>query len=274
MLRIAFWNVHNNTQCAALLAALCDVHDVAIAFVAEYGSDAQRFSRAFNDASPCRFESITNNCERVVTLSRLSQPSHIVTILDTRYFTTVRVTAPAMESILATGVHLPSALYADEATREYECIDLARQLAAVEDREGHARSVVIGDFNLDPYHNGLVAHGAMHAISSRAIAAKQSRVHLERQSLFYYNPMWSHLGDYVGSSHGTYYYRGSGVRVPYWHAYDQALLRPSLSKHFVVGDLQVISDIDGVKLVDQHGVPDIENVSDHLPIVLNVRPLL
>lgn len=90
----------------------------------------------------------------------------------------------------------------------------------------------------------LVAMIHFQAVMSRQVAQLRTRKLQEREYPFFYNPMWSLLGDATPGPPGTYYYSPSGHASYYWHTFDQVLLRPDLLDVFENRDLHIL-DTDG-----------------------------
>jgi hypothetical protein len=57
---------------------------------------------------------------------------------------------PAAPEVIVAVVHAPSKLHQSEGDRGELMRRLARDIADVEERRGHQRTVVVGDFNQDP----------------------------------------------------------------------------------------------------------------------------
>jgi hypothetical protein len=96
------------------------------------------------------------------------------------------------------------------------------------------------------------------------------------------NPMWGHFGDATHETHplgteehrpaGTCYYRAAESRWYYWNVFDQVLFRPSLLPFFRSRELRVLVT-DGVSSpLNASGLPDRDRASDHLPLLLRLRP--
>jgi hypothetical protein len=105
---------------------------------------------------------------------------------------------------------------------------------------------------------------------SRDVADRAGRVVQGEHRAFFYNPMWSLMGDASLGPPGTYYYSGSAPITYFWNTFDQVLLRPSLTKRFVPGDVRVLDVVGGQSLLTGNGVPD-KARSDHLPLVATVN---
>ena len=62
---------------------------------------------------------------------------------------------------------------------------------------------------MNPFEEGVVGAKGLHAVMTRRIAAKGSRVVQGKEYPFFYNPMWGLFGDRQDSPSGTYYYSAS-----------------------------------------------------------------
>jgi len=111
----------------------------------------------------------------------------------------------------------------------------------------------------------------LHAIMDRLIVEGRSRVVKQTESHFFYNPMWSHFGDFPTSPSGTYFFNNSGhVLNYYWNIFDQVLIRPELLPYFEHDDLLILTNAGEHSLLDTNGRPS-KDYSDHLPILFNLN---
>jgi endonuclease/exonuclease/phosphatase family metal-dependent hydrolase len=181
----------------------------------------------------------------------------------------VRRVEPVLGSSLSLiATHLPSKLHVSDLDQALLATRIAGLVRETETREGHERSVVIGDLNMNPFDAGVAASEGLHAVSTRSIAAEGSRVVRGQSRPFLYNPMWSLLGDTSPGPPGTYFYRDSAPTTYFWHSFDQVLLRPDLAAGFRAGDVQVITATKSSKLLSTSGRPV---PSDHLPLLATLR---
>ena len=176
-------------------------------------------------------------------------------VYDTPRMTVRHFVLPGRDSILLAGVHLPSKLYTSDADQALLCVDLCRDLAFQEDKLGHARTVLVGDFNMNPFEHGVASSRGLNAVMTRAIAGRGSRIVDSKDHRFFYNPMWNHFGDSGPNPPGTYYYEGSPHM---WNMFDQVLVRPALLDRFVDGELRVLDAVKGLKLINNRKVPDVD----------------
>jgi hypothetical protein len=166
--------------------------------------------------------------------------------------------------------HLPSKLYWSGDSQSYECIDLARRIVAEEDRAGHRRTVLVGDFNMNPFESAMVATEGLHSVMSRRVADRHVRTVQGREYRFFYNPMWGHFGDAESNTAGSYFYDGAEHVNYFWNMFDQVLLRPELTQGFDPGQLRILTSAGTLSLVRSDGRPDRATCSDHLPIVFEL----
>jgi hypothetical protein len=116
----------------------------------------------------------------------------------------------------------------------------------------------------------MVGADALHAVMSRHIAARATRLVAGEERRFFYNPMWNHFGDHPPCPPGTYYYRGSNQVVFFWNMFDQVLIRPDLLEFFRDEDLSILDSAGGTQLLTAGGTPDTSIGSDHLPILFRL----
>jgi hypothetical protein len=147
-------------------------------------------------------------------------------IYDYEYWGSIqKITHPCGIEILLVAVHIQSKLHSDEITQLSSSIEIANQINLCEEEQKHTRTIVIGDFNMNPFELGLVSPDAFHAVMDQQVAATTKTVR-KKIKKFFYNPMWSCLGDMSKGTSGTYYYSSSKIPSYYWNTFDQVLIRP------------------------------------------------
>ena len=178
---------------------------------------------------------------------------------------------PVGQDIVFIAAHLSSKLHQTDDEQALACSRLREFIDRVEQEQGHHRTVLIGDLNMDPFESGLTGSEGLHAIMDRQIAGRNIRRVKGLNRHFFYNPMWSLLGDLSPGPPGTYYYPGSGIVELFWHTFDQVLLRPELIYSFRPETLRVIDKSQQLRLVTAKGRPDKNHGADHLPISLTLH---
>jgi hypothetical protein len=181
------------------------------------------------------------------------------------------LTLPLQEDVLLSVVHGLDKRNNSPAKQELFLQQVVTAVSYFENKVGHDRSIVLGDFNANPFESPLASASGMHAVISRSIAQSDPRRMLNQSYPYFYNPMWNLYGDEpLGSAPATYYYRGSDPHELYWHMLDQVLIRPSLVNRFDFSALDIVTALRGTELTGATGTPDRTRFSDHLPVVFGV----
>jgi len=92
------------------------------------------------------------------------------------------------QSLILACVHLPSAMHMEQDDRAALAGCTARLIAKVEQSAGHTRTLVIGDFNMNPFEPGMVSSEGFHAVLDRRIATRGHRTVQERRRPFFLQP--------------------------------------------------------------------------------------
>lgn len=181
-----------------------------------------------------------------------------------------RLALPGLTEILVAVAHLPSKRDSDPDSQIGDCIELANQVRMAEDDIGHARTVLVGDLNVNPFEAGMLLANSLHSVMCRSIAQRRQRVIQGTPHPFFYNPMWSLFGDFSPGPPGTYYYGSSRQSEVFWYMFDQVLIRPDLLDRFRNESLHIITSIGHLSLLSRSGQPNDKVGSDHLPLVFSL----
>lgn len=170
--------------------------------------------------------------------------------------------------VLLAVVHFHSRRQWDRDDQAAEVSNLAAEIRRMEDLYGHRRTVVVGDFNMDPFDKGMVAHTGIHAAMTRDICEAETRTVAEQEYPFFYNPMWGYFGDCNDGPPGTFYLRSGKAVKQFWHMFDQVLLRPSLMRRLI--DLRIPVRAGPYALATKTGLPGGPVGSDHFPLLFSL----
>jgi hypothetical protein len=132
---------------------------------------------------------------------------------------------------------------------------------------GHKQTVVLGDFNANPFDPIIGSTDGLHAIRVRSVGGKQTRSVLKRDYEFFCNPMCSCFKGWERSPPGTYYFNGGDTHEVFWHMIDQVVLRPQALHMFSEKGLRILTEAGPDSLLTRAGLPDSRTASDHLPIL-------
>ena len=245
-------------------------HDVDILMLVECIIPASVILQALNPQGNAQYYFAPVGYEKIVIYTKFS-PKFLQPVLDADRFTIRLLKLPGLTEILLAVTHLQSKLYWSDEDQFEECRKLSDAVGKAEKQVQHARTVLIGDLNMNPFEDGLVSASMLNAVMTRQIALRGSRTVAGNKYPFFYNPMWSHFGDGNESPPGTYYYAGSGYRTLFWNIFDQVLIRPDLIDLFQNETLKILSTDGNVSFLSKRGLPDQSVASDHLPILFKLN---
>jgi exonuclease III len=263
-----FWNVAGKSL-DELIAAIAVSNEADVIILAECRSDPNDLTRALNTASP-DYQFAPGFCQSLSFFTKFDS-SFLSLMAETPRTSIRRLNLPARSELILAAAHLPSKAYFSDDSQIFQCAQLANAIEEEEEKAGHRRTILLGDLNVNPFEIGMVAFGGLHAVSTREIASKGSRVVQSQRRAFFYNPMWKYFGDRSDVSPGTYYYEKAESVNYYWNTFDQILIRPDVLEGFRDDGVRVITHAGERSLIDVHGKPDKKNASDHLPVLLDIH---
>jgi hypothetical protein len=123
-----------------------------------------------------------------------------------------KIHLPTREEFLLCALHLPSKLYMGEIDLGRESVQLNSFIRDEEEKAGHSKTVVVGDFNMNPFQSGLTLADGFNAVMTRDVALQGGRRLSGRKYPFFYNPMWNHFGDGADRPCGTCFDIPSGYQ--------------------------------------------------------------
>lgn len=167
-------------------------------------------------------------------------------------------------------VHIVDKMNWDPLPQASEVQLLASELRSIEDGEGHRRTILIGDFNMNPYDQAMNLATGMNAMMTvRCVSAKGTRRQQGRDYPFFYNPMWGLLGDRTPGPAGTFYHNSGARGIFGWNMIDQVLVRPDAIAHF--DNVEILTVAGTTSLATKSGRPNSSIASDHFPLVLRLK---
>lgn len=252
--------------------------DILSSLVREFNIDVLMFAEntlgiadvlcELNISKTADFHCNTETCERIDIFSKFAQ-AQIEPQFHSNHLTIRHLKPSTTCDLLLVVAHLPSRCHQSSESLAFEITEISRDIIRMEDKIGHKRTVLVGDLNMNPFETGLITANGFNATMVRKIAKKQKRTVNTRSFPFFYNPMWSLLGDASNGPPGSYYYPQSELVTYFWHMFDQVLLRPDVLPMFQNDTLKIIDRVGELSLLNKNGIPD-KKISDHLPILFQL----
>ena len=265
--KFLFWNLRKKNLCSLVARAVREC-EVDVVILAECANPPAEMLLALNDRVT-RFNFNFGNCEYIQIFSVFPRKS-VQRMGESARFTMRRIQLPLLEEILLVAAHMPSKLHWRDSSQELEVINLADKIRDAEKKIKHRRTVLVGDFNMQPFADGMTGAKGLHGVMSRQVASRGTRIVQTREYPLFYNPTWSLMGDLSEGPPGSYYYE-NGQQVEYfWWMFDQVLIRPELAAKTGNGGCRLLTEIGGKTLLDAKGRPDASQGSDHLPLLFTI----
>jgi hypothetical protein len=267
MVTFLFWNLAGG-DIPDIVASIVLEHQVDVVLLAENGIQPASLLQRLNTGNPSRYHFIPPVVRSKVDIFAGFLPEFIKPRADEPRATIRSLHLPGCQKILLCALHLDSPVNYDEANLNRKARKLNSVIRFEEKRARHSRTIVVGDFNLNPFSHGLTSADAFNAVMTLKVAQRRCRTLDRDNHPFFFNPMWGHFNDGTAKPGGTFYYKPSGHESLYWHMLDQVLIRPDLISQFDASSLRVLDVYSGGRLTKNSGTP---KVSDHLPIIFRMN---
>jgi exonuclease III len=167
------------------------------------------------------------------------------------------------ENILLVGIHFPSKF--NHTTSVQQQI-MKRWKGWIEGQERLLKTdktILFGDFNLNPQEIALYSH---EGLSAHSTINNSSKVKTQ-----YYNPMWATLGDFIYKTDtpkvpDTYFHDigEDNIDEIHWNVLNGLLMKSSMVPYFLKRDLEIITNTKGHSFFSNNQIE--LNYSDHLPV--------
>ena len=181
------------------------------------------------------------------------------------------------------GVHLYSKWGNTERQQLWKNLPFIQKIDFLETTaSSNTNTIVIGDFNYNPYETHFSDPNVFNAIDNRYLISNfESNPVGSRNHTYWYNPMWNLLGDYDykrrmrKKATGSYFLYAES-ETPYWHLLDSVLLRPSIMDLMDYENTEVITETKSIEFIkplitrtDESYILD--DLSDHLPVKFTIN---
>ena len=266
MLRILFWNLHKK-DLRHLICELVSHHSVDVVALLESATSAAGMLDQLRSEVSLDFAMPPAITERFQVFSRdLDLGLQESYGGDRLCFRQLNHRATKM---LLGLVHIVDRRNWDGLHQSGQIQLMADEIRRHESDEGHSRTILIGDFNMNPYSPAMNIATGMNALMTKRCASRGSRVLQGIEYPFFYNPMWGLFGDRIDGPPGTYYHNNSTKGTYGWNMLDQVLIRPDAINSFEA--VEILSNTGSTSLVGSARRPNRGTASDHLPLLLKLK---
>lgn len=182
------------------------------------------------------------------------------------------------------GVHLHSKVGNTERQRLWKSLPIIEEIKEFEKKSLNNRTIIVGDFNHNPYEINLCDPYYLNAKDSKNLITTLTTKPISKKfGDFWYNPMWNLLGDYDYTSSkknkervtGTYF-RYTEDETPIWNLIDGFILRPSIMDRVNYKECKIITSTKSEPsflkplTIAKNESLIYEYLSDHLPIKFSI----
>jgi len=259
-MNLLFWNLGKNDN-TKLVVECINEHDIDVAVFAE--CNRLNFDYCINLLGD-QYCLLTSNIEepRIRTIIRNSFVCK--SIREQSRYSIYNLIHNNRRIILA-GVHLEDRRNYGSGSRMSTIRNLMSFIKEEEQSFINDDVVVLGDFNANPYDPELLQFDSFNSVIFKdLIKASENRIHEGKSYRRLYNPIINYLSEET-KMYGSYY-DSSEDSTPVWHSLDQVLISSSLVD--LLQNIQYIKCIGSCNLISR--VKPNENISDHLPLVVNI----
>ncbi|MDA2705025.1 hypothetical protein PDR95_25495 [Bacillus cereus] len=275
--KFLFWNVLKKD----LSNVVCDIaeyYDADFILLAELKKDDTKKYEAELNKKGYKLRTLSSAKVKIFDRLDINPGKSIVIPKDVKVKQKDRITSMLYningERILLVGIHLFSkATMKNDSNRQGFARLASETIEYIEEVYEIDKTIIMGDFNVNPYEPAMIEFFGMHATMCRNTALKEERVISDVAKRYLFNPSWQAYSN-VGSDDtppGTYYFDEKyDTTLTFWNVLDQVLIRPKLVKNSL--NFEIISGAgDKVPTLLSDGIPDKENYSDHLPILYTIK---
>ncbi|UCH61882.1 MAG: endonuclease/exonuclease/phosphatase family protein [Fidelibacterota bacterium] len=272
MLNFLVWNQHKKN----LIRAIVDIYNSErFDFIAliESQVDPNSTIKSLNAVSRYNFRSVVDpNPEPYFIIIYNDKFSDVQIRLDNTRVVIYQLFPKSYLDLILVTLHIPSKLRSSSKRQALFVRKTIDSIRSIEQYLNHDRTIVIGDFNLNPYDDAMLGADEFHTcMDLNHLRSRPSRIVHGDEFHHFYNPMWGTMGDRTTGPPGTYFYDDSSEYInTFWNTYDQVILRPSIANILSSSSPKIITNSKNYNFLDFNGRPDSALASDHLPIAFSL----
>lgn len=274
MLNILFWNLNRKKNTEHIINCIVE-NNVDIAVFAEYKDKDGKVMIIDTAAiehglgSMYAWISGVEPDGKVILLAKKTIGEVRKIQQDDRSRYSLYIVSTAVKNYLLAAAHLEDRLSDPYSANRKKTIGrLVSEIKSNEEILRIENTIVIGDFNANPYDEELLDKDAFNAVLFKPIIKTSEFTSPEGDRIKrFYNPIIHYLSEST-EMYGSHYYDGNTKHwTPYWHCLDQVLVRKNLVD--LIQEVKYLKRIGDESLLNRSKKPD-ERISDHLPLLVTL----
>lgn len=276
-IKVLFWNVdHKKTPFETVINDISKDIDILVLAEAENINDLEIESAGKLNRVTLMNPAVDQDdlTPRVYSSGRGFKLSHLNTVLSKRLIA-YTLKLRGLDPVIFCAIHFPSKLEYNSSTQEALASTYISWINELEEVRKTKRTIVCGDFNMNPFELGMIQPTGFNATMSKDIVKtdKKRTFHYQKYDYFY-NPMWNFMGDHINGSPklpGSYhFYTTTNVEITYWNVFDKVIARPELVDHLDLASVNILQNKNGHTFIDSAFKIDRVKYSDHLPLTFDL----
>lgn len=258
MFNILFWNLKKNSIEEYIVSCIIE-NDIDVAIFTEYdGIDFNALEKKLR--TQYKTAAYVQNDIKVKIIARCSIE---VKVLQEQHRYCIYQIKSEMNTYLVCGTHLEDRRNYKSADRIQTISNIVSDVEENEDIFQCDNTIVIGDFNANPYDDELLSVYAFNSVLFKSVIQQNEMKEWNgTKKKRFFNPILHYISEETGM-YGSFYYSGSH-ETSYWHCLDQAIVRKGLVNK--ISSVKYLKKIDGYELIKD--IRPNKEISDHLPLVI------
>lgn len=255
-MQLLFWNAYQKPN-NKMIKGLLSENDIDIAILAEYVPTA---IKKIADDTHYRWCDGNGGCDKVTLLAK-EGITIIIRREQDRY--TIYDCSIGDKRYTIAGIHNYDRLsHPMGSARLMNNVRLVSDIEEAEKQHGTKNTIIIGDFNDNPFDESIIAKESLNATLFKSVALSgRSMIHNGKERKQFYNPILQLLRDEAGKR-GSIYNAGGDATL-FWNCFDQILFRKDLINSYV--GMKYCTEVYGTSLMAR--VRPNTRYSDHLPLI-------
>ncbi len=206
-MRMAFWNTNRNVEINPYVQDIIIDNGIDIMVLAEYEANINHLRNGLRKHNIYMGKYISIGCDRITLLGKCRN-------VNPCYQDTYCSLQNIQDKYILVCVHFPSKTHCERKKKDIVIRRVIQEIQKLEEESACQNTIVVGDFNENPYEGGCLAADGFHGLPDYYVAQREHRKILGEEFKMFYNPMWNLFGDF-SSPPGTFFYNGNDVENPF-----------------------------------------------------------